>query len=226
MKVLHGARFQRLDVVFITCKLAKRVSKWNQFDDLQLLRMMSYLHSTPDLVLKGHVGDPPERCRLVAYADSDFAACPETANSTSGVFVMLEGPNTSFPLVWSSRRQGSVSKSTPEAEIIALEGCVRSELLPLLTLWSFITHHEIGATIMEDNEACISICNSGYSSCMRHLSRTHRVNVAFLSQTLKENGISIEKIESELQRADPFTKTFAGPAWQHALALMGLVNQD
>jgi hypothetical protein len=52
---------------------------------------------------------------LVAYSDSDFAACVESRKSTSGVVLMQNGG----PIVWFSRKQTILSTSTTEAEYVA-----------------------------------------------------------------------------------------------------------
>ncbi|XP_071680010.1 uncharacterized protein [Lolium perenne] len=57
---------------------------------------------------------------LVAYSDADWAGCPDTRHSTSGYCVYL-GPSL---ILWSSKRQPTVSRSSAEAEYRAVANAV------------------------------------------------------------------------------------------------------
>ena len=45
------------------------------------------------------------------------------------------GPNTCVPIAWICKKQGAVSHSSTEAEIIALDMGLRMQGLPVLELW-------------------------------------------------------------------------------------------
>ena len=63
----------------------------------------------------------------------DFAGCVETQRSTTGSSLFLRGKgDISVPISFLSKRQGSVSRSTPEAEIVAMDMTIR--ILTLLVL--------------------------------------------------------------------------------------------
>ena len=51
---------------------------------------------------------------------------------------MLVGPKTSPPITWSCKKQGAVSHSSTEAELIALDAGLRTEAIPALTLWNYM----------------------------------------------------------------------------------------
>ena len=135
MKVLYGARMGSP-----VQALASRVTKWNHLCDRKLHRLISYVNSTLDLHLYGWVGDSPEFIELVAYCDAGLAGDRTDAKSTSGVLICLVGPRTYMPITGVSKKQTSVSKSTPEAEIVALDHGVSKEGMALATLWQ----HAIG----------------------------------------------------------------------------------
>ena len=103
-------------------KLAQKISKWTIECDLALHRLMSYIHSTLDHRLVGYVGDQRSDVQVHLYADADFAGDPSSKKSTTGVHLCLRGPLTYFPINGQSKRQGCVSHSTPEAEIVAADG--------------------------------------------------------------------------------------------------------
>ena len=74
----------------------------------------------------------PEDVQLVLFSDASFAGDVEDSKSTSGAFLALAGPNTFVPITWFCKKQGAVSHSSIEAEIIALETGLRLEGIPLL----------------------------------------------------------------------------------------------
>ena len=74
---------------------------------------------------------------VVTYCDADLAGDRNDAKSTSGVLVCLVGPRTYMPITAVSKKQTSVSKSTPEAEIVALDHGISKEAMMLAALWHF-----------------------------------------------------------------------------------------
>ena len=112
MKALYGARLVRYDLLWIICSLARCVTKWTVACDRRLHKLICYINSTLDYVLRGTVGNPMELLSLKLFADADFAGCEKTARSTSGVFLCLVGPNTFMPLAAISKKQTCVSHST------------------------------------------------------------------------------------------------------------------
>ena len=71
---------------------------------------------------------------------------------------MLQGPNgTSMPLAWVCKRQSANSRSTTEAETVALGHSLFLEAIPALELWSLILDRSVKLVIYEDNQATIKI---------------------------------------------------------------------
>ncbi len=86
----------------------------------------------------GRVGDDISQVALHLHADADLAGCAEGQRSTSSIHLSLRGEHTCFPLSGVSKRQGCVSHSTPEAEIVAGVFAIRTCGLPALTLWEHL----------------------------------------------------------------------------------------
>ena len=111
---------------------------------------------------KGKIGDPAEDLELSLFADADFAGDRDDAMSTSGNFLVLTGPNTYFPLTWSSTKQTSTSRSTTESEVVSLAHGVFSVAIPASILWTLILGWDIKLKIYEDNQATITVVKKGY----------------------------------------------------------------
>lgn len=83
-----------------------------------------------------------------------------------------------FPLFGQSRKQSSVARSTPEAEIIAFSAALYGETLHIQETLQHLFEHEIAVKLEQDNEAVIKIIQNRYSARLIHCNRVHRVNVA------------------------------------------------
>ena len=59
MKLFHGARFARWDLLRVITKLATMITRWTIACDAALLRLARYVQGTVDWVLIGPVGDLP-----------------------------------------------------------------------------------------------------------------------------------------------------------------------
>ena len=91
MRALWLSRLARPDISFIITRLASKVSRWEKFDDRQLLlRCISYLHHSSHVTLKGSVSQVDMSCQLEVYTDADFASCPLSSKSTSGILVITK----------------------------------------------------------------------------------------------------------------------------------------
>ena len=103
--------------------------------------------------------DEPEQLQLALYADADFAA-ESDAKSTSGGFLVLQGPRTHFPLAWLSKKQTSVSRSTTKAEVISLAHFLYQEGLPV-GLCAKLLGRKMSLALYEDNQATILVARKG-----------------------------------------------------------------
>ena len=79
--------------------------------------------------------------------------------------------------------------------------------------------------ILEDNEAVIRMCLKGRSPALRHVTRTHRVNVDWVYERLRNDPcISIKFVGTKRQVADIFTKgSFSIDQWATLLKLMNMM---
>ena len=187
-----------------------------------MLRLISYIHHTPDLFLTGFVSDEPKDLKLSLFVDADFAGDTGNARSTSGGFLVLDGPSTFFPLMWLAKRQTSTSRSTTESEVVSLATSLFSEALPAMDLWDKLLGRSVSLTIYEDNQATIKVVLKGYSHKLRHISRTHKVDLSSIKEIIDTDAVEIEYIKTDLQAADIFTKALQPCKWVNALKLLGM----
>ena len=78
---------------------------------------------------------------------------------------------------------------------------------------------------MEDNEATIRIISTGKSQAMRHVGRTHRVDLAFLHEAKENKHIIVNPCPTDYMCADIFTKTFTNKQkWEQVAKLIAHVD--
>ncbi len=227
MQVLYPARVARFDLMKAVCQLACFATKWTVLEDRKLHRLMSYVHSTLDLRLYGWVGDDADVISPHLFADADFAGCALSQRCTSGAFVVLRGPRTSFPIACASKRQGCVSHSTPEAELVAMDHALRQLGLPSLPLWETLIPNFGRIHVHEDNQAMIRIASTGKNPTMRYLSRTHGVCVSWVHEqfTAPTSKLALAYELSASMCADIFTKGFTDALkWKAACSLINIGN--
>ena len=95
---------------------------------------MCYLSSTTNYGLECFVVGPLQSMRLRMYSDADLAGDKRTMKSHSGVIIALESEEgTYFPLLWYAKRQTCVSRSTTEAEIVAVADGLFTDMIAIQT---------------------------------------------------------------------------------------------
>ena len=69
--------------------------------------------------------------------------------------------------------------------------------------------------IFEDNDGVLKMCIKGRSPLLRHVPRTHRVDLDWLFERLREDpGIFMKYVGTAEQRGDIFTKgSFTAEQW-------------
>ena len=226
MKNLWLARLARPDIQKPIGDLASRLTVWSRNDDKRLYRLICYLNDTKGHRLVCRVGDPASALKLRLYVDADFAGENDSTKSTNGGFLVLVGPNTWFPIAWVAKRQTATSRSTTEAEVISLAYSLFQEALPALDLWDLLLGRPMALEIMEDNQATIKVVKNGYSPKLRHVSRTHKVDLGSVYEVVEQENVDLKYVDTLLQAADIFTKALGPNKWENALALLGLYPEE
>ena len=145
--------------------------------------------------------------------------------STSGAFLVLQGPHTFYPLGAVSKKQTAQSHSSPEAELVALDMAVKELGIPALDLWEVVLGRTPELFVYEDNQAAARIVTTGKSQKLRHVSRVHGISICALHDLRCRGMFSLVDCHTKAEAADIFTKHFVNPdEWKHALELIGMLN--
>lgn len=193
MRCLWTQKLAWPDISFAVQRLASRVTRSEEF------------------VMKAAV-EPDQVPELLVYTDSDFASCPFTAKSTSGMVYILRTGSSCLPLLWSS-----LARSTTEAELIACASALFGEALNFHTMIDSLAKTIIPSKFQHDNPAAITVIRAGYSSKLRHAGRVHRVNVTSINEQLAEGVFDLEYCGTTSRLANGFTKVISATERQHTL---------
>ena len=141
----------------------------------------------------------------------------------------MEGPWTRFPIAGRSIRQGCVSNSTPEAEMVACHWTYKNIVLPMFEIWDAFLPAGWRVPFHEDTQAMIRVIRSGKNPTMKTLKRCHGVDLLFLHERLSDvagtdesnsnrDPCDLKDTISDRMAADIYTKAFTTPeSWQKAL---------
>ena len=190
----------RPDIACAVNHLTGRVSKGvaNCNDRVKLIRVLKYLNGTLELGIRLG-GNKNGEVELTSFADASYGVHPD-ARSQTGIFISIGRG----PLIWKATKQKCVTKSSCEAEIIALSDIVS------LTIWvrdlikALGMHDDKPITIYEDNKAAINLVSDGASTS----ERTRHVHIRnnFISQFIESNDIRVIYCPTSKMIADIFTK--------------------
>lgn len=211
MTVMYAACYGRFDLLRAVGHLAGYMHAWSSDCDKKLYCMMCYIaHSAGDRQL-GFIGDEMEECWLELFTDADFAGDRLDMKSTTGVVLVLVGPNTYYPLVGFSKKQGVQCHSTTEAEVIALNTALRMFGLPAMDLWCVLLNREPMLVVQEDNQATGKCVRGGKYHQLRHVHRAHGVQLKWLTSMLNEQKYTLLDCHTSAMAADISTKHFTNP---------------
>ena len=107
-------------------------------------------------------------------------------------------------------------------EVVSLAYSLYQEGLPALQLWELLLGRTVTLRVLEDNQATILVVRKGYSPKLRHITRTHKVNLSGLSEVFRDDSAELEYCQTDSQAADIFTKTLPPQKWAPALRLLGI----
>ncbi len=136
---------------------------------------------------------------LHALADSDWANCPKTRRSYTGVLVRLAGGTIS----WKTRLQEVVALSSAEAELMAATDAGKMILYIRSILWDLGIPQMAATVIGEDNDACTAIGNAQKTTPRtRHLDIRYRA----LSDWIERDLMLLERVDTSVNTSDHLTK--------------------
>ncbi|GJS34877.1 retrotransposon protein, putative, ty1-copia subclass [Tanacetum coccineum] len=203
--IMYAVRCTRPDVAFaqnITSRFQQNPGEehWTAVKNI-----LKYLRNTKDMFLV-YGGNMERELRVSCYTDAGYLTDADDLRSQTGYVFVLNGGAVD----WKSTKQSIFATSSTDAEYIAAFDASKE------AVWirKFIYGLGIVPTIEEpismycDNTGAIAIAkDDGVTKGARHF----RAKVHYLRETIKLGDVKIEKIDTDDNLADPFTKALAFP---------------
>jgi len=191
----------RPDIAYAVGVVSRTLENPTYSDWLKVKRIFRYLKGTCEY---GIVYRPDYKPRVLeCYSDADHGGDSTTGRSTSGVVCIYAGGAIS----WLSQRQQSVAISTTEAEVMAASEATREAVWLKRLLGEIVALH--GVPILQvDNEAEVRLAqNPENHRRTKHIAIRH----FFIREKVMEGEINVQRVSTEEQLADIFTKPLHKP---------------
>jgi hypothetical protein len=136
---------------------------------------------------------------LIAYSDINWASCPDTRRSTSGLCIFYGGNLVS----WSSKHQNTVSRSSTEVEYRGVANAV----LEASWLWQLLI--ELHQPLSRSNVVFCDNVSAMYLSKnpVQHERTKHiKIDLHFVQDKVALGEIKVLHVPSSHQYVDIFTK--------------------
>jgi hypothetical protein len=155
--------------------------------------------------------------QLTAYSDADWANCVDERKSTSGGAFFL-GDSL---VAWLSKKQGSISLSTTEAEYISTATCCTQVLWMIQTLADLEVKYAAPIPIHCDNTSAISVSkNPIFHSKTKHIP----IKYHFLREKVTNQVVQVQYIPTTEQIAYIFTKPLAKTPFEYLRQNLGVIS--
>ncbi|XP_035842124.1 uncharacterized protein LOC110922450 [Helianthus annuus] len=178
------------------------------------LRLLRYLKSCPGRGLRFKSDSGLE---LLGYADSDWGKCLATRKSVTGFCIFLGSSLVS----WKSKKQSVVSRSTAEAEYRAMCSATCEIMWIINLLKELKVDVSLPVSLFCDSKVALSIAsNPVFHERTKHF----ELDLHFLREKVACGIIRPEKVDTEYQLADVFTKGLSVSQHETFCDKLGLIN--
>nr|GEX12701.1 reverse transcriptase domain-containing protein [Tanacetum cinerariifolium] len=201
--IMYAVRCTRPDVTFAQNITSRFQQNPGDIHWTTVKNILKYLMNTKDMFLV-YGGDLKRELRGSCYTDAGYLTDADDLKSLTGYVFILNGGAVD----WKSAKQSIFATSSAEAEYIAAFDASKE------AVWvrKFIFGMGVVPTIEEpismycDNTGAIAIANeSRITKGTRHF----RAKVHYLREVIEFGDIKLEKVHTDDNLADPFTKALA-----------------
>jgi hypothetical protein len=140
--------------------------------------------------------------QLTSYSDADWANCVDERKSTSGGAFFLGNSL----VAWLSKKKGSISLSTTEAEYIAAATCCTQVLWMIQKLADLEVKYTAPIPIHCDNTSAICVSKN---PVLHSKTKDIPIKYHFLREKVTNQIVQVHYIPTTEQIADIFTKPLA-----------------
>jgi hypothetical protein len=200
-KLLYLSKRARPEIMTAVSYLCTRVDKCTQEDIGKLNRVLGYLKSTKGRGIRFKIGDSKT---VTAYIDASYGVHTAYGKSHTGCVLIL---GDSGPIQCKSSKQKIVTKSSTEAELVALSDSANQAI----HLSNFVRAqgYEAGPVeIKQDNMSCMALVKKGAATSER--SRHIAIRYFWIKERVDAGEVLISHEPTATMWANLLTKAVQG----------------
>jgi hypothetical protein len=150
------------------------------------------------------------------YCDADYAGDLDDRRSMSGLMVSIAG----CLVYWRAKKQGGVTLSTMESEIVSLGTAVQFNEYIVALLTELGIETEMPSVIREDNQSAIA-----YTKNAKNQSKARHIGVRFhyIRESVRDGKVRIIYCPTDQMLADIFTKRLPTDQFEYLRNGIGIV---
>jgi hypothetical protein len=211
---MYAMTMTRPELGFAMARLSKHLANPSPRHQGALTNMYRYLNGTiGDGIVYHKDPDSTNYPQVYGYSDSDFANDVETRKSISGyVFILANGA-----VSWRSKQQDIVTKSSCEAEYVALDSAA-SEAIWISGLMSELGYPQT-AILNGDNRGSIDLAHNP-----EHHNRTKHIDVRYhwIREKVANKEVELRWVDTNHMIADILTKPLTATKFNVFKEAMGV----
>jgi hypothetical protein len=212
--IMYLATVSRPDIAYAASMLARFLAVPNG-ELLDVARkVVKYLNTTIDCKLTfgqrrhteiGGVINLPTQpdFNAIVYGDADFANCPVTRKSVTGILVLMQGT----PVLWSSKKQPIVTKSTTAADYVAASMAADEAILIQKTMDDMGIPQSPIPLLCDNTAAEAMLKNPIETGRTKYL----EIHWHYCRGLIEAKKIAIFRVDTKSQLADVLTKAHNAP---------------
>jgi hypothetical protein len=214
-RLLYVGKRVRPDIMTAIAFLTTRAQTCTREDMNKLDRVVEYVRGTPD---RGIVIDFGPNPQTKAYIDASWAPHKRDGKSHSGGFIKV---GNSGPLYVTSTKQKIVTKSSTEAELVAVSD-IASEVISINNFGIAQGLPKLPAILYQDNNSTMSLIANGgpCSKRSRHIDIRH----FWMTERVQRGDFIVVRCPTEIMWANILTKPLNGA--QFITERHGLTNWE
>jgi hypothetical protein len=211
--LIYLAVWTRPDIAHAVSQVSRTLENPTESNWISVKRILRYLSGTIDRSITYTKSKSTIAPQLSAFADANWADDESDSKSTTGYAVYLLGSL----IVWKTKKQNTVAKSSTEAEYMALSDCT-AEVIGLRQTLAELECPQADPTLIgEDNQGALLIAkNKATNKRTKHI----RIRYHHIRDEIDKKQVKVVRVPTEYQSADIFTKALPPIKFAKALKLL------
>lgn len=216
--ILYTAIMIRPDVAYAASQLSHHLTNPGAAHFQAAAQVIGYLYRTKHLGIRygAHLGS-----QLLICGDASFADDSESRRSSQGYIVQLFGG----PIIWKAARQSTVTTSTTEAELLALEHVAKESTALKRFLYELRLDLGVAWEIFCDNQQTIRLVveeSERLTTRLRHVD----IQNMWLKQEHAKGTFTVTYMKTSEMPADGLTKALPRQAHERFLTHLNLYDMN